>query len=198
MSTGVAQVFFRICRRRLPFIYASCGYPFAARSVYIDVYIRSKLIYDHAADAYTGIFFRYTYGKIRFCKRSGEVMNMDGKKLKELDNAAIGARIRARRESLDMTRADLAGRIPMNEKSVAEIEYGNRGLSLKTLFRLKQILGVSTDYILEGTSEDMTEEEQKSILRDNIMDSLSICSENQLICMEGITRLCTESIVMNK
>ena len=123
---------------------------------------------------------------------------MDEKKLKELDNAAIGARIRARRESLDMTRADLAGRIPLNEKSVAEIEYGNRGLSLKTLFRLKQILGVSTDYILEGTSEDMTEDEQKSILRDNIMDSLSLCSNNQLICMEGITRLCTESIVMNK
>ena len=43
---------------------------------------------------------------------------MDEKKLKELDNAAIGARIRARRESLDMTRADLAGRIPLNEKSV--------------------------------------------------------------------------------
>lgn len=116
--------------------------------------------------------------------------------LKELDNAAIGARIRARREILNMTRADLAGRIPLNEKSVAEIEYGNRGVSVKTLFRLKQILGVSTDYILEGISGDLTEEEQKSILRDNIMDSLSICTENQLVCMEGIAQLYTESIVM--
>ncbi|MEI3503637.1 MAG: helix-turn-helix transcriptional regulator [Anaerovoracaceae bacterium] len=123
---------------------------------------------------------------------------MEETHLKELDNAAIGARIRARRESLDMTRADLAGRIPLNEKSVAEIEYGNRGLSLKTLFRLKQILGVSTDYILEGDPEGLTEEEQKSILRDNIMDSLSICSEGQLVCMEGIARLCTESIVQNE
>ena len=85
---------------------------------------------------------------------------MEEMHLKELDNAAIGARIRARRESLDMTRADLAGRIPLNEKSVAEIEYGNRGLSLKTLFRLKQILGVSTDYILEGDPEGLTEEEK--------------------------------------
>lgn len=118
--------------------------------------------------------------------------------LKELDNTAIGARIRARRESLNMTRADLAARIPLNEKSVSEIEYGNRGLSVKTLFRLGQILGLSTDYILEGTPDDLTEEEQKSILRDNIMDSLSFCSEGQLICMEEIARLCTESIVMRK
>lgn len=187
-----------ICRRRLTFTYASCCDPLAARSVYIDVHILSELIYDHAADAYAVIFFRYTYGKLKFCEISGEVISMEEMHLKELDNAAIGARIRARRESLDMTRADLAGRIPLNEKSVAEIEYGNRGLSLKTLFRLKQILGVSTDYILEGDPEGLTEEEQKSILRDNIMDSLSICSEGQLVCMEGIARLCTESIVMGK
>ena len=142
-----------ICRRRLTFTYASCCDPLAARSVYIDVHILSELIYDHAADAYAVIFFGYTYGKVRFCEISEEVISMEETHLKELDNAAIGARIRARRESLDMTRADLAGRIPLNEKSVAEIEYGNRGLSLKTLFRLKQILGVSTDYILEGDPE---------------------------------------------
>lgn len=116
--------------------------------------------------------------------------------LKEPDNTAIGARIRARRESLDMTRADLAGRIPLNEKSLAEIEYGNRGISVKTLFRLKQILGVSTDYILEGTPAGITEEEHKSILRDNIMESLNICSENQLVCMDKIVQLYTESIVL--
>ena len=125
--------------------------------------VLSELIYDHAADAYAVIFFGYTYGKVRFCEISEEVISMEETHLKELDNAAIGARIRARRGSLDMTRADLAGRIPLNEKSVAEIEYGNRGLSLKTLFRLKQILGVSTDYILEGDPDGLTEEEQKSI-----------------------------------
>ena len=116
--------------------------------------------------------------------------------LKEPDNTAIGARIRARRESLDMTRADLAGRIPLNEKSLAEIEYGNRGISVKTLFRLKQILGVSTDYILEGTPASITEEEHKNILRDNIMESLNICSENQLVCMDKIVQLYTESIIL--
>ena len=71
-----------ICRRRLTFTYASCCDPLAALSVYIDVHIRSELIYDHAADAYIGIFFRYTYGKVEFCEISGEVISMEETHLK--------------------------------------------------------------------------------------------------------------------
>ena len=70
--------------------------------------------------------------------------------LKELNTIEIGSRIRARREILHITRRELAGRVSLSERSVAEIEYGSRGVSLKTLFRLKQILGVSADYILDG------------------------------------------------
>ena len=117
--------------------------------------------------------------------------------LKELNTIEIGSRIRARREILHITRRELAGRVSLSERSVAEIEYGSRGVSLKTLFRLKQILGVSADYILDGGECMLPDDERKKILNENIISSLSVCSVDQLICMEQIARLYVESIIFN-
>ena len=117
--------------------------------------------------------------------------------LKELNTIEIGSRIRARREILHITRRELAGRVSLSERSVAEIEYGSRGVSLKTLFRLKQILGVSADYILDGGECMLPDDERKKILNENIISSLSVCSVDQLIGMEQIARLYVESIIFN-
>lgn len=118
--------------------------------------------------------------------------------LKELDTLAMGARIRQRREALRITRSELAARTSMNERSIAEIEYGSRSVSVKTLFKLKQILGVSIDYLLDGTGADLPADQQKDILNENIMSSLKLCSTNQLRCMEEITRLYIEGIIFGE
>lgn len=114
---------------------------------------------------------------------------------KELDKKEIGARIRARRESLGMTREDLGRMLDVTGKFVADIEYGEKGVSNKTLYKLKQILGVSTDYILDGIADNFPDDDTRRLLSENIIGSLSVCSVEQLGCMEQIARLYIEGIV---
>ena len=115
--------------------------------------------------------------------------------LKELNKKEMGARIRARREMLDMTREELGRKLSVTGKFIADIEYGEKGLSLKNPYKLKQILGVSVDFLLEGDTEKISGEEKKRRLSENILGSLSVCSVQQLGCMEQIARLYVESIV---
>lgn len=116
-------------------------------------------------------------------------------KLKEINKKEMGIRIRARRESLNMSREELGKTISVTAKFIADIEYGDRGVSLKNLYKLKQALGVTADFILDGEESNMPDEEKKRKLSENILGSLSVCSVHQLGCMERITRLYVESVV---
>lgn len=68
--------------------------------------------------------------------------------IKELNRKEMGNKIRACREELDMTREQLAERIDVSSKFIADIEYGDKGISLKKFYLLSQIFSVSTDYLL--------------------------------------------------
>ena len=70
--------------------------------------------------------------------------------LKHLDQIEMGRRIRKQREFLDFTREDLAGYLGVSSKFIADIEYGEKGISIRKLYMLSQILEVSADYILAG------------------------------------------------
>ena len=122
----------------------------------------------------------------------------EGMKLKELNRAAMGRRIRQRREVLGMSRKDLAKRLNVTSKFIADLEYGDKGTSVKNLYRLKQILGVSIDYLMDGDQSDSTEEEPRRLLNENIMGSLSVCNVKQLQVMEKITRLYIEGVVQEE
>lgn len=116
-------------------------------------------------------------------------------KPKELNKKEMGARVRARREMLGWTRSDLAKALGVSEKTIANIEYGEKGMTITRLYTLKQILGVSVDYLMEGDSAFVTDEEKRKMLNENIMGSLSVCSVPQLGCMEQIARLYVEGVV---
>ena len=115
--------------------------------------------------------------------------------IKELDIKGMGLRIRARREGLSMTREDLARQLSVSSKFIADVEYGEKGISLKNLNKLRQILGVSADYLLAGEEIYSSGDEKRRMLSENIMGSLSVCSVQQLGCMEQIARLYVEGIV---
>ena len=119
----------------------------------------------------------------------------EGMELKELDRAAMGRRIRQRREVLGMSREDLARRLDVTSKFIADLEYGDKGTSVKNLYRLKQILGLSVDYLMDGDRSDLTEEEPRQLLNENIMGSLSVCNVKQLQVMEKIARLYIEGVI---
>ena len=114
---------------------------------------------------------------------------------RELNKKEMAARIRARREALNMSRSELGKLLSVTGKFIADIEYGDKGVALKNLYRLKQVLGVSADYILEGDETYISADEKKKRLSENIMGSLSVCSVQQLNCMEQIARLYVEGIV---
>lgn len=69
---------------------------------------------------------------------------------------------------------------------------------MKNLYRLKQILGVGADFLLEGAEDGISEEKEIKILQENIMGSLSVCSARQLGVMEQIARLYVEGIVLDE
>ena len=114
--------------------------------------------------------------------------------LKELDRIKIGERIKSRRKLLNMSREELADRLDLSAKFISDVEYGDKGISVRTLYGLKQVLGVSADFLLEGNDETEFSEEKKKILSENIMGSLSVCSVKQLGVMEQMARLYVESI----
>ncbi|MBR1972420.1 MAG: helix-turn-helix transcriptional regulator [Oscillospiraceae bacterium] len=70
-----------------------------------------------------------------------------------MDWGEIGSRIRTQREYMGLTREQLAEKIEITPKFCSDIELGVKGMSVPTLCRLSQILGLSTDYILFGEIE---------------------------------------------
>ena len=115
--------------------------------------------------------------------------------LKELNKKEMGARVRARRDALGMSREDLAKKLSVTAKTIANIEYGEKGVTLKNLYKLKQVLGVSIDYLMEGDASFIDTEDRRKMLSENILSSLSVCSEKELDRREKVTRLYVETIV---
>lgn len=116
--------------------------------------------------------------------------------LKEIDLKMMGRRIRTQREAIHMTRNQLAAKLGVSSKFIADIEYGDKGVSIQTLYRMTQILNLSADYILAGDQavSDAADPEVERI-KENIMGPLSACSVEQLKCMEQIARYYVEGIV---
>lgn len=119
--------------------------------------------------------------------------------LKDLDLKKMGQRIRAQREGIHMSRNELAFELGVSSKFIADIEYGDKGVSIQNLYRLSQILGLSTDYILGGdpAAKDTSNPEAERI-KENIIGPLSACSVEQLKCMEQIARYYVEGIVIRE
>jgi len=74
--------------------------------------------------------------------------------MEELNYVEIGARIRKSRESQLLTQEKLAEMLDVSVKFVGDIEAGAKGMSLKTLNKLSQILLISTDYILYSSENE--------------------------------------------
>ena len=115
--------------------------------------------------------------------------------IKDLNRVEMGKRIRERRELLKMSRDELARRLDVTSKFIADLE---KGASVKNLYRLKQILGVSVDYLMDGNPSNQNETEPRKMLNENIMGSLSVCNVKQLRVMEQIARLYIEGVVNNE
>ncbi len=68
-----------------------------------------------------------------------------------MDYKRLGARIREERLRLNLTQAQLAEDIDISDTYMGAIERGERSLTLDTLVRLVNRLGVTVDYILSDS-----------------------------------------------
>lgn len=116
-------------------------------------------------------------------------------KLQELNQIAMGRRIRVIRESKDITREELAEMIDVSPQFIADVEYGNKGVSIRTLFLLKQVLGVTADYILAGKMYAADRDTEAMRICDDIIAMLRVCDCKQLRDFREISRIYTENVV---
>lgn len=71
-----------------------------------------------------------------------------------MDNKKLGERIRAERLRLNLTQVQLAEAIDISDTYMGAIERGERSLTLDTLVRLVNRLGVTVDYMLADSVSD--------------------------------------------
>lgn len=68
----------------------------------------------------------------------------------QIDNKAIGQRIRDERERLDLTREEFAEIVELSSYYVGQLERGERQMSLPVLVNIANCLHVSLDYLIFG------------------------------------------------
>ena len=71
-----------------------------------------------------------------------------------MDYKRLGERIREERKRLNLTQAQLAEDIDISDTYMGAIERGERSLTLDTLVRLVNRLGVTVDYMLADSVSD--------------------------------------------
>ncbi len=71
-----------------------------------------------------------------------------------MDYKRLGKRIREERQRLHLTQAQLAEDIDISDTYMGAIERGERSLTLDTLVRLVNRLGVTVDYMLADSVSD--------------------------------------------
>ena len=65
--------------------------------------------------------------------------------------AAIGERIRQRRDELEWTQDQLAQKAGISKSFLSDLENGKRSVGADTLQAIAQVLGLSLDFLMAGT-----------------------------------------------
>ncbi len=113
---------------------------------------------------------------------------------KELMLLEMGWRIRLRREELGMTRESFAEALDVSTKFVSDLECGIKGISVKKLYRLSQVLNVSVEYLFTGKTVSQTEKEERKEVTNRILDLLKECTIEELRNFEDLSRVYGKSV----
>ena len=73
---------------------------------------------------------------------------------KNIDYAALGKRIKNKRDENKLTQEQLGEMCELSAAHIGHIERGTRILSVDVLFRIAQVLNVSVDYLLFDSVEN--------------------------------------------
>ncbi len=118
--------------------------------------------------------------------------------LNSVDKNKMGARIRELREDARMSREKLSKELGISSHHLAEVEYGNKGISVDLLYKLRQVFNVSSDYLLDGDVSMMNDDVKRRRLQENILAMTSVCSIERLTSLQEVVRHYTADDVRNR
>lgn len=109
------------------------------------------------------------------------------------DKADIGKRIMSSRNSLEMTREELAEKAGVSVQFTADVEYGNKGMSLTTFYMMCQALNATPNYLLAGTKYSSEGSEEYIRTCDEITALLRGCDDKRISGAGEIVRIYVEN-----
>lgn len=81
----------------------------------------------------------------------------DKKELRQELNIEIGKRCRIARKEANLTQEQLGNYLDVNSQFISDVERGVVGISLLTLKDISNALGVTADYLINGTDNGITD-----------------------------------------
>ncbi len=113
---------------------------------------------------------------------------------REINHKEMGRRIRERREYMQLSREKLAECLDVSPQFIADVEYGNKGVSIKSLYILSQALGVTTDYILAGSVYELDGDSAAARVGEEILALIHRCDLKQLKGIKEIAEIYVDGI----
>ena len=122
--------------------------------------------------------------------------NNDTREFRALDQKEMGKRVRSRRESLGLSREKLSEYLDVSPQFIADIEYGNKGISIKRFYLLCQVLDVTADYLLAGNVYSNETDRESMLVCEEIMTLLQRCDTKQLKGIREIAEIYADGVRM--
>lgn len=107
----------------------------------------------------------------------------------------IGRRITTMRIANGLSREALAGEVGVSAQFIADIEYGNKGMSLTTFFIMCQALNVTPNYLLAGNRYSQEDQDERSRVCEEIMETIRECDIKHLKSISGIVRIYVDGMM---
>lgn len=107
----------------------------------------------------------------------------------------IGRRVMSMRLANGLSREALAGEVGVSAQFIADIEYGNKGMSLTTFFVTCQALNVTPNYLLAGNKYSQDDQDERSRVCEEIMEIIRECDVKHLKSISGIVRIYVDGMM---
>lgn len=107
---------------------------------------------------------------------------------KQEKQVLYGQKIQQARKEQHMTREEMADRVGISTTFCANLECGNKMMSVETLDKLSEVLGVSTDFLLAKTSDHPRIQNIVLMLKDQPDEVISFAEKMVRLCINDLPR----------
>lgn len=107
---------------------------------------------------------------------------------KQEKQVLYGQKIQQARKEQHMTREELADRVGISTTFCANLECGNKMMSVETLDKLSEVLGVSADFLLDKISDHPGIQNIVLMLKDQPDEVIAFAEKIVRLCINDLPR----------